>query len=197
METQTRRADAERRKSRIIAGAATVLADDPAAGMEAIAAASGVSRVTLNRHFVNRDNLVAAVFEHVLKGSAAVFEEARLDEGAAADATARLYEAWLALDLPMLSNAVLAHGAAHLHDDVRNHYFEVLAKPLLALAERGRRTGEFEDMPVEWIAALLGGIFRSGYEAVHDGHLSRAEAAELATRSFLGAVGASREGGQG
>lgn len=49
----------------------------------------------MNRHFRTRENLVAAVFERMLVRAAEVLRDCRIDEGPAAEAPARLVEAWL------------------------------------------------------------------------------------------------------
>jgi AcrR family transcriptional regulator len=62
--THTRR-DAERNHETIVTAAIAVLADDPEATMAEIAAASGIGRSTIYRHFPDRDALVAAISERV------------------------------------------------------------------------------------------------------------------------------------
>src|SRR5689334_22811676 len=90
-----RRADAERNAQRIVQAAAQLLAEDPQAGMAAIAEAAGVTRITVNRHFRTRENLVVAVYERMLARAAEVLRECRLEEGTATDALTRLVHGWL------------------------------------------------------------------------------------------------------
>jgi AcrR family transcriptional regulator len=180
-----RRADAERNARRIIEAAARLLADDPHAGMAAIARAAGVTRITVNRHFKTRENLVAAVFERGLQQAADVLRESRLDEGSASDALGRLLEGWLRGGPLMLPVQVAEQGHAHLSPAARAHYERMLGEPLLVLMERGRASGEFADMPAEWMARLLGAACKAALEAIDSGTLTPDAAPELVTRSLL------------
>jgi serine phosphatase RsbU (regulator of sigma subunit) len=56
-----RRADAVENSDRIVAAAAELLQAEPEAGLEEIAAAAGVSRSTIYRHFGSREELVGVV----------------------------------------------------------------------------------------------------------------------------------------
>ena len=67
-----RRADAEQNFSRIIGAAVELLGRQPGASIEQIAAAAGVGRATVYRHFPTRTELVEAATRHAL-------EDARID----------------------------------------------------------------------------------------------------------------------
>jgi serine phosphatase RsbU (regulator of sigma subunit) len=57
------RADARRNRARILASAERLLGQSPSATLAEIAAAAGVSRSTLHRHFRSRDELINAIDE--------------------------------------------------------------------------------------------------------------------------------------
>jgi serine phosphatase RsbU (regulator of sigma subunit) len=60
MASSNRREDARRNRERIVKAAGRVLAQSPSASLEDVAAAAGVSRTTIYRHFPDRDSLIAA-----------------------------------------------------------------------------------------------------------------------------------------
>jgi AcrR family transcriptional regulator len=181
-----RRADAERNARRIVEAAARLLAEDPHAGMAAIAEAAGVTRVTVNRHFKTRENLVAAVFERMLVRAAEVLRACRLDEGPASEALGRLVDGWLGDPALLLPVHVLDKGAAGLPPEAREHHLErELGVPLIALMERGRASGEFGDAPAVWMARMFGATVRAAMESIDDGTLSRRAAPDLVTRFLL------------
>jgi AcrR family transcriptional regulator len=181
-----RRADAERNRQRIVEAATRLLSDDPHAGMAAIAEAAGVTRITVNRHFKTRENLVAAVFEQGLQRAAAVLEASRLEEDTVVEAIGRLLDGWLGrrgLSLPV---QVLQQGHAALPPAASTHYYEhVLGAPLIALMERGRASGELADLPAEWMTRLLGAAITEALEVIEEGKLAPGDAPDLVRRSLL------------
>jgi AcrR family transcriptional regulator len=66
------RADVERNRAAIIAGATSLLGQSPNASMQQIAEASGVNRATLYRHFTNREQLLTALHEEAVEAAAAL-----------------------------------------------------------------------------------------------------------------------------
>jgi AcrR family transcriptional regulator len=78
------RADARRNRARLLAVTTEVIATDPGAGMEKVAAAAGVSRATLYHHFRNRDALMDALTDQSIGEVTAAVAEARPAEGPAA-----------------------------------------------------------------------------------------------------------------
>src|SRR5918997_5589507 len=66
------------------------LAAHPAASMDELAAAAGVSRATLFRRFASREALVIAAAEEALGRYVAVIDEARPEDGPALEALTRV-----------------------------------------------------------------------------------------------------------
>lgn len=77
--TRPLRADAERTVRTILEAAERVLARDPAATMEEIAAAAGVARTTVHRRFSTREALIASLAGWATRQLEAAVDEARPD----------------------------------------------------------------------------------------------------------------------
>ncbi|SKC56760.1 transcriptional regulator, TetR family [Krasilnikoviella flava] len=73
------RADAERSVRAILEAAVRVLAEDPGASMDAIAAAAGVARTTVHRRFANRQALIEALASTAARQLADAVDDGRPD----------------------------------------------------------------------------------------------------------------------
>ncbi|MFC9754381.1 TetR/AcrR family transcriptional regulator [Streptomyces sp. NPDC056921] len=76
---QPLRADAERSVRAILEAAERVLAEDPGASMEQIAAAAGVARTTIHRRFANRQALIEALATSAARRLAQAVDDGRPD----------------------------------------------------------------------------------------------------------------------
>lgn len=85
-----RRADAERNRERVLDHAVGMLAEDPAVGMAEIAQAAGIGRATLYRHFVNREELIAAIDRRAWEETERAIAASCLGQGSATHALQRL-----------------------------------------------------------------------------------------------------------
>lgn len=73
------RADAERSVRAILEAAEQVLAEEPGASMEQIAAAAGVARTTIHRRFANRQALIEALASSAARQLAQAVDDGRPD----------------------------------------------------------------------------------------------------------------------
>jgi AcrR family transcriptional regulator len=165
------RADAARNVHRIVAVAARLLGEDPGAGMADVAAAAGVSRATVYRHFPTREALVTAIHAQAFELAKQTLAEAELDRGSATEALKRLTPAWLGL---------VERYAFVERPEPDPERKRALGAPLLALFARGG----FKSPP-EWSVRAFGALLLAGAKAVNDGTLTHDEAADLVFRTLM------------
>ncbi|MGB0096473.1 MAG: helix-turn-helix domain-containing protein [Solirubrobacteraceae bacterium] len=166
------RADAERSVRAILEAAERVLADDPAASMEQIAEAAGLTRTTVHRRFANRQALLSALAVSAKQQLVDAIEDARPDAAPAHVAlhrvtanALRVKSAWrFTLGHPMADTSAAAEIWADIN--VRT----------LALLSRAQREGLIDpDADLEWTrqvyyALLSQALKRPGADQDPDAH---------------------------
>jgi AcrR family transcriptional regulator len=183
---ETRRADAERNVLRIQEAAIRLWADEPNAGVADVAAAAGVGRATLYRHFPTRDSLLEAIRHQGLTDGEAAVEACRLDEGSATDALSRLLAAWL--ELGDRYRVVVANPSQPQNVEARGRE-EQLGGAITGLLERGQAEGDFSrDVPALWGTAAVGALLVAAIRGVGEGRIAREDAHPLLIRSALGVL---------
>lgn len=176
-----RRADAERNLARIIESATALLAVNPTASMSEIAEASGLVRATLYRHFPTRDDLIRAMYAAALDDALKAILSVDPEQGKATDAIARMVDALLVVGDRYRILSEERRGYPELRDKE-----ESVGAPMIALVERGQRSGELrDDMPLRWMVAALGSLVNEALRAVGREDIDRAEAGALVTQTFL------------
>ena len=153
--TSPRRLDAVRNDERIEAGALAELGRNPAAGMEEIAAACGVSRATLFRRYPSREELLAALRERSHSRLMEAVKTADLDRGTASEALDRLIDELVEASIPY---AFLLRNPAPDHREG-----QFLAPSLARLVKRGQKSGEFSaNAPPRWWADAIIAMLQVG-----------------------------------
>ena len=179
-----RRGDAERNVERILDAAIELLAVQPTASMAEVARASGLVRATVYGHFPRREALIDAITDRAVADARSAFDEARLGEGTATDAVARLADAaWSVASRYMIVSEATLRTLGVARFRARR---EVLRTEVRALVARGRAAGEFrDDVLLEWTAQVFDSLLFGTYFTVEAGDLPAADAADELARAFL------------
>ena len=179
-----RRGDAERNVERILDAAIELLAVQPTASMAEVARASGLVRATVYGHFPRREALIDAITDRAVADARSAFDEARLGEGTATDAVARLADAaWSVASRYMIVSEATLRTLGVARFRARR---EVLRTEVRALVARGRAAGEFrDDALLEWTAQVFDSLLFGTYFTVEAGDLPAADAADELARAFL------------
>ena len=175
------RADAERNVRSIIDAAITLLAVEPDASMERVAAAAGVGRATVYRHFANREQLVREIHDRALRDARDAVLSSHPEEGSALEALERSIRAILVVGDRYRLVRQIPPGDKELMARA-----EEVGAPLVAMIERGQRSGELrKDLPARWIAASLGALVQAVTRAMIDGGVRERAAAGLVVATLL------------
>ena len=171
----------------LLSRAAEVLSAAPAASMEEMAAAAGISRATLFRRYPNRQLLVSAVARAAAQAYVAATDAARLEEGPPDEALRRLLAALapLGVRFGLLTSQPL--------DDLVEKELLTLVREsdeqLRALVRRGQEEGVFRvDLSAEWVAIMVTWLLVGGADGVRLGQLAAREVERLVTETVLSAL---------
>jgi AcrR family transcriptional regulator len=161
------RADARRNAQRILDATAELIATDPTASLEQVAAQAGVSRATLYHHFASRDALMDALTDRSISEVKAALEAARPDEDTAADAMERvLLAAWQVIG--RYRGLVIVNQ--RLERSELRARLEPALKHMRSLIRRGQRGGEFDpELPADWLIGVLTDLIHAASRQVSAG----------------------------
>ena len=178
-----RRAVADRNHEAILEAAVQVLAAQSEAGVAEVAAAAGVGRATVYRHFPTREALIEALRLHASDEARQRFAAARVDEGDPVEALERLVSAMLAL-----GDRYRVIFPQHRQPTPRRS--EVLLKPLTRVIARAQAEGAIDaEVPPAWVIAALRALLRGAVEEVEARRLARDAAAARVVQTLVRGVG--------
>ncbi|MEV5239345.1 helix-turn-helix domain-containing protein [Streptomyces cinnamoneus] len=171
------------RRERVLRAAAALLTRKATASMDEIAKAAGISRATLHRHFAGRDALVRALEQLGIEQFERALDEARLDEGDAAQAVRRLIDR----TEPVAGILGFLYSENQLFEGEINEGWNRLDARVHALFVRGQEEGAFRiDLSPAWLTDALYGLIASGAWAVHDGRVAAKDLTRMVAELLLG-----------
>jgi AcrR family transcriptional regulator len=168
---------------RIIETASRVLADDHSAGMAEVAAAAGLARATLYRHFPSREELVLTIRTQAFDEFERVVATARLDEGPPLAALRRLIDG--IIEVGDRYRFLLAAPPGEPKGDTRRKREDRMRMPVLVLIERAQRGGELgSELTPLWATQTLAALIDAALHAIDDGQMTPDGATEAVYRTF-------------
>lgn len=175
--TRTRRA--------ILDAAIAVLSKDSAASLADIAAAAGVGRTTVHRHFAERTDLMLAISQEALARTEAAVIRARLDQGPAAQAFLRLCGEYFELG----DTLMLLFGDPQIMQSPEWTEDSDADRQIRALIERGQAEGSIDPaLSPTWLQVLIWSCLYAAWEVVRSGELSKHQALSLCLRTLEKAI---------
>jgi AcrR family transcriptional regulator len=185
------RADARRNSELILVATAELLADEPGASLEHVAAHAGVSRATLYHHFAGRDALLDALTERSIAEVKAAIESARPRDGSPAAAMDRvLRAAWEVIG--RYRGLVIVNPRRLDRAELRARLEPALG-PVRALIIRGQRGGDFDpELPADWWIGVITDVIHAASRQVSAGAMDPAEAERALLRTAGAALAAHR-----
>jgi AcrR family transcriptional regulator len=185
-----RRADAERSIARIVAAARERLGSDPNAGIDDIAKAAGVGRMTLYGHFRTRADLVEAALADALRAGDEALASVDLT-GDARDALDRLLESSWTLVAESAALLTAAQGVLPA-ERIRNQH-AAPAQRMEELIRRGQDEGVFRaDLPITWLVNVVHYVLQGAAEENRAGRLKAEETGRVVTATVQSILTASQ-----
>ncbi|GGS98218.1 TetR family transcriptional regulator [Planobispora rosea] len=178
-------------REQIITAAIRHLNAAPTASMAEIAAAAGISRATLHRHFASRDELVTVLGWRALEDWQRVQREAGIAEAVASGDRALLREALQALLHGgvaichehgfLLTERALPADLLRRSDEIEEHEVEFLSACQRAGLIRA-------DLPPRWVSSVVFGLLVAVTESVRRGDVAQRDVPRLFLDTFLRGV---------
>jgi len=173
---------ATRNVEAILDAAGELLELEGHATISAVAAAAGVSRVTVYAHFPTWEALLEAAVERAVRHTTAALEAARPQDGPPGEALERL----LAIGWQQLAgNQAMAQAVAELLPPeavTRTH--QAAHQTIASLLARGQADGSFRsDLPASWLVPATIALIHACNDAVRTGQIESGDALRILTTS--------------
>jgi AcrR family transcriptional regulator len=180
---RVRRIDARRNLEAIIDAAIPLLTERPRASMQQIAAAAGLHRATVHRHFPSRDDLLDELRRRAFVAS---IEGVRETLAAPSDSPGDALERATAAMIAVGDRYRLYRFTTWRNPESEDSVSELFTLLDGLLAEAQAAGDVRSDLPLEQLAAALGGLVWAMLPPVGDGTLT-AEQAARTVRTLLAA----------
>jgi AcrR family transcriptional regulator len=174
-----------RTRRAILDAAIDTLARQPNATLGDIATAANVGRTTVHRYFPERSDLIDALSADALEKVGLGTARARVEEGPAPAALARLCQEYFEFGevfmlLFTMPDLLLREEWQDESEDDRM---------LLRLVERGHAEGTIDpELPAEWVQQLLWSVLYTAWEQIRAGAMPKHTALLLCVRTLSKAI---------
>jgi TetR/AcrR family transcriptional regulator, mexCD-oprJ operon repressor len=173
----------------LLRAAADFLGRRPNATQDEIAAAVGVSRATLHRHFSGKPALMEALDELAIAEMQKALKIARLDQDSATEALRRLVTAFQRVS-PYL--ALLYSQSQEIDMDQSMHGWAAIDGEITELFTRGQRAGEFRpDLTATWLTEALYSLVAGAGWSIQVGRVAGRDFERIITELLLHGVSTS------
>ncbi|MBF6097700.1 TetR/AcrR family transcriptional regulator [Nocardia cyriacigeorgica] len=179
------RADACRSRAAILDAAARILNEQPEASVEAIAVDAGVTRQTVYAHFPSRERLLVAALDRLTELTAAAMDAAKPDEGTAAEALLRVFDAAAQESgrYPALLQRINALPITAREDHARH---APITDRVERVIRRGQVSGEFDSrLPVGWLVVAAIHLAHAASDERSGGRMTGSDAEHAFTTSLM------------
>ena len=170
----------------LLRAAANFLGRRPNATQDEIAAAVGVSRATLHRHFSGKPALMEALDELAIAEMRKALKTARLDQDSATEALRRLIAAFEPVS-PYLS--LLYSQSQEIDADQSMDGWAAIDAEINALFARGQRAGQFRpDLTATWLTEALYSLVAGAGWSIQVGRVASRDFERVITELLLNGV---------